>query len=345
MQILLQQSNKRVANYDIIRTIAIICVVLCHAVESVYPLHNFGGGCINDNLLMLTLFTIGRLGVPLFLFLSGSLLLTKQFETGKDVKLFYKRNLFPLFLTNSIWCVIYNVFFFAQGQPFIFKDLILEILLFKQVPLANMWYMPMIIILYIALPFISKIVKTFSIKSLLLLLGVVFFVQFIYPGLLYGGQFLGGAYGFYLILGYYAAKKEIKIKRIWLLIISIICFILTIIWQYMSHINASVEAYLVWYSNPLLLIAAYCLYLIFCNIDFEDNKLLKIPEFLSKISLGIFYLHIIFQIVLAPFINKIDTSMHLKFILLFLTSFSASALTGFAISRSKILSKFVLFMK
>lgn len=61
-------------------------------------------------------FTIGRLGVPLFLFLSGFLLLQKQINDEKDIFTFYKKNLISLVIANSIWVIIYNIFFVITKQ-------------------------------------------------------------------------------------------------------------------------------------------------------------------------------------------------------------------------------------
>lgn len=87
---------------DVVRATAILCVVLCHSVEAFYrpvllgqlqvsfPLWNI------ENLL----FTVGRMGVPLFLATTGALILPRDYP---DVSAFYKKSLLPLFLTTEIW--------------------------------------------------------------------------------------------------------------------------------------------------------------------------------------------------------------------------------------------------
>ena len=69
--------KNRNINLDITRTIAILCVVFCHSVESIYKFNlsfTRGLSTISKSFMFIS-FTIDRLGVPLFLFLFGFLLL------------------------------------------------------------------------------------------------------------------------------------------------------------------------------------------------------------------------------------------------------------------------------
>ena len=64
-----RERNKAI---DFARAFAIICVILTHVTETTYQLQAeavWGGEHIK--LLALSLFAIGRLGVPIFLFLTG----------------------------------------------------------------------------------------------------------------------------------------------------------------------------------------------------------------------------------------------------------------------------------
>lgn len=106
-------TKKRIVQYDISRTFAILCVILCHSVETIYNFNKEGCNLLSSQsrIFMFFSFTIGRLGVPIFLFLSGALLLKKQINTDEDALKFYKKNLIPLIIVNSIWVIVYNIFF------------------------------------------------------------------------------------------------------------------------------------------------------------------------------------------------------------------------------------------
>ena len=98
---------------DYARVCAVFCVVLCHATESFYGAVVRGEARIDTGLWMLenTLFTVGRLGVPLFLAITGALLLGRELEPGK----FYRKSLFPLVGTTEIWIVLNYVFVCVSG--------------------------------------------------------------------------------------------------------------------------------------------------------------------------------------------------------------------------------------
>lgn len=66
---------------NVARSVAILLVVLCHATENSYGLNLDFMSQINttSKILSLSLFTLGRLGVPIFLFISGYLLLNRRY--------------------------------------------------------------------------------------------------------------------------------------------------------------------------------------------------------------------------------------------------------------------------
>lgn len=221
-------SKKRIIKLDIARTFAILCVILCHSSEALYQINKSGWNALSNQsrIFMILSHTIGRLGVPIFLFLSGALLLKKNIDSDEDVFKFYKYNLLPLFIVNEIWVVIYNIFFYVTNQRnnVTLEFLIKELLCLKQVPVPNMWYFPMILGMYLGIPFVAKIVKTFSFKSLSILLSGTFIVSFALPAInillkifgvankwnsLLDISFFGGAYGLYIVLGYFIANNKL----------------------------------------------------------------------------------------------------------------------------------------
>ena len=138
---------------------------------------------------------------------------------------FYKNNLLSLIVTTEVWILIYNIFLsLYNNKPFDTYSLIKEMLFLQKVPLMNMWYMPIIIGIYIAIPYVSKVVHTFSIKTLKIPIILVFVCIFIMPTLnlilktfkldqyncILDISFLGGGYGLYIVGGYLIREKIIK---------------------------------------------------------------------------------------------------------------------------------------
>ena len=219
--------KNRIIYLDIARTFAIIFVVLCHSVELIYKMNLQGWISIslNARIFKTIVFTLGRIGVPLFLFLTGYLLLNRKYDNDADIKKFYKNNLLSLIVTTEVWILIYNIFLsLYNNKPFDTYSLIKEMLFLQKVPLMNMWYMPMIIGIYIAIPYVSKVVHTFSIKTLKIPIILVFVCIFIMPTLnlilktfkldqyncILDISFLGGGYGLYIVGGYLIREKIIK---------------------------------------------------------------------------------------------------------------------------------------
>ena len=79
---------ERIKWIDLLRALAILMVILCHATEGIYPLSISGMDdlSVQSKAAAFTSFTFGRLGVPIFLMISGYLLLDKDYDPEKTVK-------------------------------------------------------------------------------------------------------------------------------------------------------------------------------------------------------------------------------------------------------------------
>lgn len=153
--------GSRVNKLDYIRCLAILLVVVCHCNERLY-------GKIAAPQLRITLsysafFALGRIGVPLFLFLTGSLVLSKLVKGNDDVVSFYKRKLLPLVVSAALCTAFYYVrSILILDQPFDIFQAFRILLMLENCPRAVLWYLPMIIGIYIALPFVAVVFRNFS---------------------------------------------------------------------------------------------------------------------------------------------------------------------------------------
>lgn len=103
--------GRRVYWLDLARAVVIISITLNHAVNRTYE--NYNGQMeefLNSSMISMLLKTVttvfSHLGVPLFLMISGALLLSKQIESWEDVKRFYQHNLLGLLITCEIWYAV-----------------------------------------------------------------------------------------------------------------------------------------------------------------------------------------------------------------------------------------------
>ena len=94
------------------------------------------------------------LAFPLFLAISGALLLKREYR----VKDFYKKSLIPLLLTTEIWIVLNYLFVCSpvKNDAFHLPELFQEMLFLKDSSLSHMWYMPVILGIYLVVAFLSE---------------------------------------------------------------------------------------------------------------------------------------------------------------------------------------------
>lgn len=356
-------TQDRTIYMDLARIFAIISIVFCHAIETAYPMHlgYWYEANIFNKIYRTIGFTFGRLGVPIFLYLSGSLLLSKIIKNDDDVFKFYKHNLFPLFIAVELWNTIYNIFdMIINNVAFNFKEFVLNILFLKNSNMMHMWYMPMIIGIYITVPFLCIIVKHVSIKALSLPLAIAFLIYFITPNFniftqIYGfeqywfilnSSFLGGIYGIYILLGYYMNFQEWKKLKAWhLLLIAIVLFFITCgfqIWTYMHNFG-----YTVWYDFSVLILCTLFLYMFFKRINLRNKFFIRIVIYISKISLGIYFLHRPIQILFIKYYEWIflDICKLFASLVIFFVSFVLSIIMVFLLCKINILKKYLFIIK
>lgn len=355
-----EKYKKLERNYslDVARAFAILSVVLCHSVELAYANVDYYSLNTISQLFRIICLTIGRFGVPIFLFLTGALQLKKQIETDKDIFVFYKRNLLPLLLTVEIWIILYNLFLYIINGKFVILKLLRNVLFLEPVNMPHMWYMPLIIGFYVAIPFLAKIVKSFSLK-VLAVPGIITIVGFmIIPSInivlsifkmkpiafVIDSSFFGQYSGVYIMVGYYLVNERLlkKYSNIQLAITLIINLIITVGLQFFSY--QSGVSYNVWYNSITLFIAALCLFELFTRIN-KKNALSRYFESISKMSLGIFFLHVVVQMILIRLLNIYNISNYLKTAILFVFSLAISIVIIHVFSKNKKLKKYLFLDK
>lgn len=341
---------------DLVRCIAIGCVILVHTTESVYGFYvdymNTVG--ISTKLFAFTLFTAGRLGVPLFIFISGYLLLDREYDDQKCKK-FWKNNLLNLVVSVEIWIIIYNIFLmWYNAAPLSVEDLWKNMLFIKPTNMTHMWYMPMIIGMYIFIPFVANVLKKIDLKTLKMPCVVCLFCLFIIPviNVLLGAtgreqiasqldlNFSGGIYGFLLILGY-AMKKGVfhKIKSIYLVIIGCITFAFTMGLQLFAYSHA--YKYNVWYNCVMLIITTICIFEFLSRI--QVNYLKRMVQSLAKCSFGVYLIHNVLIMIFTRYIQVRHASV--KIFIIYVLGLGISWLIVSLLSRCKRVSKILFFIR
>lgn len=124
--------QNRIFNLDVCRALAILSIVFNHALNSYTSISNakiFYSLNYFERMFIAIGYILSLIGVPLFLALTGALILNKKFENGNDIKKFYKHNLLNLVISVSIWNIIYYFLgLYIFNLQFDWKHLVLTVL-------------------------------------------------------------------------------------------------------------------------------------------------------------------------------------------------------------------------
>lgn len=301
---------KRIAWMDRARFFAILMVVLCHAVEFGYAFdpwffrNYFDLSTWIERFLFLTL---GRLGVPLLLFLTGALMLNRDYSADGQIRAFYKKNYLRIFICVECWIVLYGFYLsWRNALPFDWRGTLLSLAALKQVPLGHMWYTPMLLGLYLLLPFAARAIRGLSLKTLGAVCLVSFFCFSALPTLSLafeiGGRsgyeslldlsFSGGLYGLYVLLGYIAVhRKAFGHIPTWALRLGLVlCVLGTMAFQYWSY--ECEQPYKAWYDFSGIFLGSLLLFELYRRSETAVcPRLDRVAAYVSRRSFAIYFLH------------------------------------------------------
>lgn len=310
-------SGSKIEGLDTIRAAAIFLIVFDHVVELVFSFHNpdaFSQMQSSLRFALFFVFTLGRLGVDLFFFLTGYLLLPRVFDRPATEK-FYRRNFLSLLVTWELWIVLYNFFigwldasnfqanvppeshFFFVPKPLEIDTLFRNMIFVEAVGLVHAWYLAAILGIYIFLPIVARALSTLSNRELLTLTAIAFIYYFIVPSVDHFTEckletwislsFSGEIFGIYVVLGYIIRRFEATLIawRYPLIVFSIAAIALTAQIQIDAFKHG--EVYLVWHDFCLLPLASIGLFVVLKHWA-ASGRLIGVP---ARYSFGIYLLH------------------------------------------------------
>jgi surface polysaccharide O-acyltransferase-like enzyme len=297
----LNQLRGRTVPVDLIRTIAIVGIILLHAsddltVQQMSFLEIFRWTTVDFYQ------SIGRIGVPLFVMLTGALLL----EPSKNESLtaFFKKRWARIGLPWIFWGGAYFAWdFLVEHQAFTSNAIIQGIL---NGPYYQFWYLYMLLGLYLLTPilriFIAHADQT-TIKYFVVLwfLGVAILPVF---GLFTAYQlnslvFTITGYAGYFVLGTYLLM--VQMRRSTISIFMILGIALTVIGTYVlaATVGGTEQYFFQQYFSPTLILASVMVFLLILTIKppsvqkttnlSTGNKLVKV---ISENSLSLFLFHV-----------------------------------------------------
>ena len=313
--------GKRLGAIDFLRTTAIVAVVSVHNLP--VPILNGGGARV---LVSAIIGSLSKIGVPIFLIITGYLMLDRDYS-GPKLRRFLKHNYLPLLVSFESWaCIALIAKLVADPSVDNIMEGIRTMLLIGEPFMIHFWYMQMLLGIYLFIPVIAAFIRACEQNAdryicMLILTGAVFIfvlptVQMVYNWL--GGEsdyemtlggFVGrGALGvLYMLLGY-ALKKNLFHIENRAIRISMALVSLGLLWGL-----SSMELAL---TNELFLVTAGFFPIAFAAFAFSNWMIhapmwyqcpvwfAKVLQYLAGYAFGIYMVHPLVHEVLAKLIPQ-----------------------------------------
>lgn len=365
---------KRQYYLDIARVIALFAIVLNHAVSRSFAVRHGQMAEFHTIPLSLTLIKaacgiFSNLGVPLFLMITGALILNKPMDTAADVRRFYKHNLLPLFITTEIWLALIYWFkiLFDDAYPVLFTEgffpalwgMVKTMLFLDQVTFASMWYMPMILCLYTTLPLLAMVKSKLSGSKIWLIpVAAVYLYTMVLPAvnvlLAMNGiaplstvireADLFSCFYLYIIAGYLVSRGWLnRLRTASVAILSGLSFVISCAHQIYAY--AMPADYTISYTYPLLPVCGALLFDLLRRIAHWFNGLKKPVTYLSRIAFAVYLLHMVVMTSLNTVIRYTGWNPALKMLFMQLASVAGSVVIIALLSKIKPLRKYLFLIK
>src|SRR5471030_834261 len=225
-----------------LRVIALFAVIVLHT--SAVLLAQYGKVPYGDWLTADIYNAIVRFAVPVFVMITGALLLHREYELGD----FFKKRLGRVVWPFLFWSLVYIGYSWYNEEISFGTDAWVNtkqvLYLLKDGSSYHLWYVYMLIGLYFFIPVLSKFVRNASEKEILYFLMIWVAVMLITQPYLVrynpsvDMHYFAGFAG-YLVLGHYLAFKDFNAKylRLWMILLFVFSIALIAIgtWLIISY--------------------------------------------------------------------------------------------------------------
>jgi surface polysaccharide O-acyltransferase-like enzyme len=287
---------------DLIRSLAIVLVLVLHAAYDPQFVQQMNQAEVWRWWAVNIYQTVSRTGIPLFVMLSGALLLPEP--DTEPLRVFFRKRWNRIGLPFLFWGAAYFAWrFFVNHEKLSSASIIQGIL---SGPYFHFWYLYMIVGLYLFTPILRIVVSHADRKILKYFVLVWFLGPLIVP--------LPGLFGAYHLdsnvltipwwIGYFmlgAYLLTVRVRRSILLIFLLLGFTSTAVGTYMiaATVGGSLTYFFQGYFSPTTILAAVMLFLLLNTIKAPSNQMesshSKVSWLLSKISqntLPIYLFHV-----------------------------------------------------
>ena len=314
--------ENRYVYLDILRALAIIFILFWHVSNQ------FATNLTNWK-VAISVLSLARIGIPLFLMISGALLLKNKYV---DIGEFFKKRFKRIFTPHICWVIIYFALgltlvtdlygLYAYDTPASFCIEYFVSIFFSFSDFSSIfWFIWCIIGFYLTVPILNSFIKDHELKGVeyVLIIAIAFALI---PTLGLDKSNIADRFKFaepafllclYPLLGYYLHKKEFNIKNKYMAIIGLALFILGYLLSLSSMYILGRPDISIQYLNInhlFIIIESAGLFLLFkylnTGIIFDKfHILLKMILSLSICSFGMYFVHfVLLKLIPAEFLTQ-----------------------------------------
>ena len=351
-------SDKRIQWIDLVRALATLLVILCHVVEGVYDMDINGMGSLGfwEQIFVFLMFTVSRMAVPFFLMITGYLMLDRRYD-GKQCEDFVKGKWVPLLVCTEIWFVIYDfLLYFLDYEEVDLIETIEDVLFFRAVNMTHVWFLPMMLGLYLLIPFAANAIHDLPPRSMRLPIIIYTFFAFVFPvvqvlettvgdknlKLQFAMGFSGGAYGLYMLFGFMVKKgvfKQFRFSQLMAMaLLNVTLAVLLQMYCFSKGVN-----YKVWYDCIFLAVASLLVFEMFSRI--KRVHAYRLFRRIAYYSFGVYLVHNIYRSLLVVNIDRFHTDESLQGLFLYFATLALTMLTLVIIDKIPGLGKFLIYSR
>lgn len=347
----------RVFMLDFVRALAIALVVMGHSLEQTFHFAKNDVFAVQGDykgMVVMMLFTLARISVPFFLFLTGYFFLPRTYDT-EGTKGFWLHNFLRLLLCTELWIILYNIFnYFFWNIELKPLSVLRQMAFLEGVPaMDHYWYLPMILGIYLFLPIVANGLKHIDANLLLFPVAIILVLYATTPALgsidstIVDAGYTGGIFGTYVLLGYMVHEKVFRKVPGWVLILlAVLNFFFIHVVEYLQHVLGFQE--IVWYSWLTLIVTAVCCFELFDR----RSKEAKVPagfhkpvNVVARYSFAMYLTHFPMVQACVRVMYWYTDSAFLTFLVATFVSFFTSLLLCWLLDRIPKVGRYLLYMR
>lgn len=365
-------TKKRIFYLDFLRVFAIFNIIANHAINRAFHNYTFqeldyAAMSMPETALKAFITMFSRVGVFIFIMISGKLILNKDFTKEGALKRFLTHNWLPLFITTEIWLfIMFWQLQFMGAEPFTlralptaFGQLFGTLLFTNQVTMNNMWYMNMLLVLYLLLPIFSLAIQKLGQKVFFVPLAILLVASILVPtanDLFYlvdshknidfvlQASYLFSMYVIYVFLGYFLDQGLFGKLPSWLLY-TVFALTLIVMTGVQVYGYASPKNYIFNNNNFGFLVLALCIFEGARRHAKVFENLQKPVTWLSGITFAIYLIHICIMHAMHYYMQDVGLNQWLYFVILYVGSIAGSILLIALGSKSKFIKQYFFLIK